>query len=32
MSETFFGKGKPFKNDEKCSLFHLKNTFRSQDI
>ena len=23
MSETLFGKGKPFKNDEKCFLFHL---------
>ena len=23
---------KPFKNDEKCFLFHLKNSFRSQDI
>ena len=22
----------PFKNDEKCFLFHLKNSFRSQDI
>ena len=23
---------KPFKNVEKCSLFHLKISFRSQDI
>ena len=23
---------KPFKNDEKCFLFHLKSFFRSQDI
>ena len=23
---------KPFKNDEKCFLFHLKSCFRSQDI
>ena len=23
---------KPFKNDEKCFLFHLKNSFRSKDI
>ena len=23
---------KPFKNYEKCFLFHLKNSFRSQDI
>ena len=22
---------KPFKNDEKCFLFHLKSSFRSQD-
>ena len=25
-------KRKPFKNDEKCYLFHLKSFFRSQDI
>ena len=24
--------GKPVKNDEKCFLFHLKSSFRSQDI
>ena len=24
--------GKPFKNDEKCFLFRLKSSFRSQDI
>ena len=23
---------KPFKNDEKCFFFHLKSSFRSQDI
>ena len=23
---------KSFKNDEKCFLFHLKNSFHSQDI
>ena len=23
---------KPFKYDEKCFLFHLKSSFRSQDI
>ena len=23
---------KPFKNNEKCFLFHLKNSFRSRDI
>ena len=23
---------KPFKNDEKCFLFHLKSYFRFQDI
>ena len=23
---------KPFKNDEKCFLFHIKSSFRSQDI
>ena len=23
---------KPFKNDEECFLFHLKSSFRSQDI
>ena len=23
---------KPIKNDEKCFLFHLKSSFRSQDI
>ena len=32
MSETNFGNWKPFKNDEKCFLFHLKSSFRSQDI
>ena len=25
-------KRKPFKNDEKCFLFHLESYFRSQDI
>ena len=29
-SETLFGKWKPFKSDEKCFLFHLKSSFRSQ--
>ena len=23
---------KPFKNDEKCFLFHLKSYFRSRDV
>ena len=32
MSETSLGKWKPFKNDEKFFLFHLKNSSRSQDI
>ena len=27
-----FGNGKPFKNDEKCFLFHLKSSLRSQDL
>ena len=31
-SETIFGNWKPFKNYEKRFLFHLKNSFRSQDI
>ena len=31
-SKTIFGYSKPFKNDEKCSLFHFKHSFRSQDI
>ena len=31
-SETIFDKRKPFKNDEQCFLFHLKSSFRSQDI
>ena len=31
-SEPIFGNWKPFKNDEKCSLFHLKNSSRFQDI
>ena len=30
-SETIFGK-KPLKIDEKCFLFHLKISFRCQDI
>ena len=30
--KQFFGNWKPFKNDEKCFLFHLKSFFRSQDI
>ena len=28
----FFDNGKPFKNDEKCFLFHLKNSFCSQHV
>ena len=32
VSETIFANWKPFKNDEKCFLFHLKSSFRSQDI
>ena len=28
-SKTIFGKWKPFKNDDKCFLFHLKSSFRS---
>ena len=31
-SETFFNNWKPFKNNQKCFLFHLKSSFRSQDI
>ena len=31
-SETIFAVQKPFKNVEKCFLFHLKSSFRSQDI
>ena len=31
-SETIFVNWKPFKNDEKCFLVHLKSSFRSQDI
>ena len=29
-SETVFDNWKTFKNDEKCFLFHLKSSFRSQ--
>ena len=32
MSETIFGNWKPIKNGEKYFLFHLKDSFRSQDI
>ena len=28
----YFLQWKPFKNDEKCFLFYLKSSFRSQDI
>ena len=28
----FYDNWKPFKNDEKCFLFHLKSSFRSQDM
>ena len=31
-SLTILKSDSPFKNDEKCSLFHLKSSFRSQDI
>ena len=31
-SEIIFGTWKLFKNDEKCFLIHLKNSFRCQDI
>ena len=31
-SETIFDNSKPFKNDEKCFLFHLKSSFRSKDL
>ena len=27
-----FASKTPFKNDEKCFLFHLKSFFRSQDV
>ena len=30
--KQFWQLKKPFKNDEKCFLFHLKTSFRSQDI
>ena len=29
---VLFAFRKPFKNDEKCFLFHLKSSLRSQDI
>ena len=29
-SDIIFGNWKPFKNDEKCFLFHLKSSFSSQ--
>ena len=32
MSETIFGNWKPFKNNEKCFLFHHKKLFCSHDI
>ena len=31
-SEAIFGNWKPFKNYEKCFLFHIKSSFRYQDI
>ena len=31
-SESHLFTLKPFKNDEKCFLFHLKISFRSEDI
>ena len=30
MSDTIFGNLKSFKSDEKCFLFHVKSSFRSQ--
>ena len=32
QSEKILVNWKPFKNEEKCFLFHLKGSFRSQDI
>ena len=32
MSETIFDSWTPFKIDEKYFLFHLKSSFRFQDI
>ena len=32
MSETIFGSWKFLKSYEKCFLFHVKSSFRSQDI
>ena len=29
---ALFASLKPFKNDEGCFLFHLKSSFRPQDI
>ena len=29
--KTNFDNGKSYKNEEKCFLFHLKSSFRSQD-
>ena len=31
-SDATFGNWKPFKNNEKCFLFHVKRSFRSQDF
>ena len=31
-SERVFCNWKPFKNDEKCCVFHLESSFRSPDI
>ena len=31
-SETISGNWKPFKNDEKCFLFHVNNSFRTEDL
>ena len=31
-SEKIFDNWKPFKNDEKCFLFHLKSSFCAKDI
>ena len=31
-SQTIFGNWKHFKNDEQCFLFHLRSSFRFQDM
>ena len=32
MPDSIFGDWNPFKNDEKCFLFHLESSFGSEDI